>query len=186
MAEINKTEPNEFEKIGMNPFSSPIPGESMTVPQETRHAWESPAKFTTVEPVLKELFLQLTERETYIELLNMLNDETPIDELAQVILYKGMTSGLFNPDLMLMLIEPTMYLLIAIAEENDIEPNIYDGQDEELADYDNVKSQINKKKQDIRKDSVPSSILQRVKTLPKLEEMEQQSQPIEEPTEEVV
>jgi len=84
-----------------------------------------------------------------------------------------------------MVIEPTMYLLIAIAEENDIEPNIYDGQDEELADYDNVKSQINKKKQDIRKDSVPASILQRVKTLPKLEEMEQQSQPTEEPIEEV-
>jgi len=185
MAEINKTEPNNFEKIGMNPFSSPIPGESLTVPQETRHAWESPAKHTTVQPVMEELFLNLTEKETYIELLNMLNNKTPIDELAQVILYKGMTSGLFNPDLMLMLIEPTMYLLIAIAEENDIEPNIYDGQDEELADYDNVKSQINKKKQDIRKDSVPASILQRVKTLPKLEEMEQQQQPIEEPTEEV-
>ena len=104
MAEINKTEPNEFEKIGMNPFSSPIPGESLTVPKETRHAWESPARYTEVEPVLKELFLQLTARETYIELLNMLNNETPIDELAQVILYKGMTSGLFNPDLMLMLI----------------------------------------------------------------------------------
>ena len=178
MAEINKTEPNEFEKIGMNPFNSPIPGQSLTVPQETRHAWESPPRYTTVEPVLKELFLQITEKETYIELLNLLNNGTPIDELAQVILYRGMTSGLFNQDLMLLLIEPTMYLLIAIAEENDIEPNIYEGQDEELADYDNVKSQISKKKQDIKKDSVPSSILQRVKTLPKLDEMEQ-------PTEEV-
>ena len=178
MAEINKTEPNEFEKIGMNPFNSPIPGQSLTVPQETRHAWESPPKHTTIQPVMEELFLNLTEKETYIELLNLLNNGTPIDELAQVILYRGMTSGLFNPDLMLLLIEPTMYLLIAIAEENDIEPNIYEGQDEELADYDNVKSQISKKKQDIKKDSVPSSILQRVKTLPKLDEMEQ-------PTEEV-
>ena len=101
MAEINKTEPNEFEKIGMNPFNSPIPGQSLTVPQETRHAWESPPRYTTVEPVLKELFLQITEKETYIELLNLLNNGTPIDELAQVILYRGMTSGLFNPDLML-------------------------------------------------------------------------------------
>ena len=178
MAEINKTEPNNFEKIGMNPFSSPIPGESLTVPQETRHAWESPAKHTTVQPVMEELFLNLTEKETYIELINLLHNEAPIDELAQVILYKRMTEGLFNPDLMLLLIEPTMYLLIAIAEENDIEPNIYDGQDEELADYDNVKSQISKRKKDIRKDSVPASILQRVKTLPKVEELEEQ--PIEE------
>ena len=178
MAEINKTEPNQFEQIGMNPFNSPTPGESLTVSPETRHAWESPPQQTNIQPVMEQLFLQLTEKETYIELLNLLNNGTPIDELAQVILYRGMTSGLFNPDLMLLLIEPTMYLLIAIAEENDIEPNIYEGQDEELADYDNVKSQISKKKQDIKKDSVPSSILQRVKTLPKLDEMEQ-------PTEEV-
>ena len=77
-----------------NPFSSPIPGESMTVPKETRHAWESPAKHTTVEPVMEELFLNFTEKETYIELLNLLNNGTPIDQLAQVILYRGMTEGL--------------------------------------------------------------------------------------------
>ena len=104
MAEINKTEPNQFEQAGVNPFSSPIPGESMTVPKETRHAWESPAKHTTVEPVMEELFLNLTEKETYIELLNLLNNGTPIDQLAQVILYRGMTEGLYNPDLMLLLI----------------------------------------------------------------------------------
>ena len=183
MVEINKTEPNAFEKENINPFSSPIPGESMTVPQETRHTWESPAKYTTVQPVMEELFLNLTEKETYIELLNLLNNETPIDQLAQVILYRGMTEGLFNPDLMLMLIEPTMYLLIAIAEENDIAPIIYEGQDEELVTDETVKSQINKRKlgkREINKASVPASILQRVKTLPKLEEMEQPQQPIEE------
>ena len=104
MAEINKTEQNEFEKSNINPFNSPTPGESLTVSPETRHAWESPAKHTTVQPVMEELFLNLTEKETYIELLNMLNNKTPIDQLAQVILYRGMTKGLFNPDLMLMLI----------------------------------------------------------------------------------
>ena len=30
MAEINKTEPNQFEQVGMNPFNSPTPGESST------------------------------------------------------------------------------------------------------------------------------------------------------------
>ena len=69
MAEINKTEPNQFEQAGVNPFNSPMPGESMTVPKETRHSWESPPKHTTVEPVMEELFLNLTEKETYIELL---------------------------------------------------------------------------------------------------------------------
>ena len=49
-----------------------------------------------------------------------------------------MTSGLFNPDLMLLLIEPTMYLLIAIAEENDIEPVVYEGQDEDLVNDEDI------------------------------------------------
>ena len=80
---------------------------------------------------------------------------------------------------MLLLIEPTMYLLIAIAEENDIEANIYDGQDEELADNEDLKAQINKRKKEIKKDGIPSSILQRVKTLPKLDEMEQQPEKVE-------
>ena len=174
MAEINKTEQNEFEKANINPFNSPTPGESLTVSPETRHAWESPAKHTTVHPVIEELFLNLTEKETYIELLNMLNNKTPIDQLAQVILYRGMTKGLFNPDLLLMLIEPTMYLLIAIAEENDIEPVIYEEQDEDLALTETVDGQIKKEnltKRKINKDSLPPSILQRVKTLPKMDEL---------------
>ena len=177
MAEINKTEPNQFEQVGVNPFNSPMPGESLTVPKETRHSWESPPKHTTVEPVMEELFLNLTEKETYIELLNLLNNGTPIDQLAQVILYKGMTKGLYNPDLMLLLIEPTMYLLIALAEENDIEPVIYEGQDEDLAETETVQGQIKKEdlaKRKINKDSLPPSILQRVKTLPKMDEMKQE------------
>ena len=110
-------------------------------------------------------------------MLNLLNNGTPIDQLAQVILYKGMTEGLYNPDLMLLLIEPTMYLLVALAEENDIEPVIYEGQDDDLAETETVQGQIKKEditKKEINKDSLPPSILQRVKTLPKMDEMKQE------------
>jgi hypothetical protein len=47
--------------------------------------------------------------------------------MAQVILYKGYTEGLWNPDLMLSLIEPTIYLLINIADYADIKDyTLYD------------------------------------------------------------
>ena len=102
-------------------------------------------------------------------------NKQPVDEIAQVILYKGATSGLFNMDLMLMLVEPTMYLLIAIAEEYDIEPVIYEGQDVDLAekeDIDTVKKEtLGKQVGQVRKDAVPPSLLQRVKTLPEMEEL---------------
>ena len=181
MAEINKAEQNDFEKVGMNPFNSPTPGESLTKTPEERFAWEQPPKHNTVQPVMEEMFLQLTQKENYIELLNLLNNGTPIDQLAQVILYKGMTEGLYDMDLMMLLIEPTMYLLIAIAEENEIEPVIYEEQDNELVQEDELKNEINRqnlaKKMPVNKSSVPPSILQRVKTLPKMDEMQQQPPP---------
>ena len=181
MAEINKQESNEFEKQGINPFNNPTPGESLTRNPDERFPWERPPKFTEMKPAIEEVFLTLTEKEPLIELIGLLQDGQPIDELAQVILYKGMTSGTFNMDLMLMLVEPTMYLLIAIAEEYEIEPVIYDGQDDDLIteeDYlkgkqevEDSKETLGKKLPKIRKDSVPESLLQRVKTLPEKEEL---------------
>ena len=176
MAEINKTEPNEFEKANVNPFNSPTPGEGLTQSPEQKFPWEQPSKHTEVKPVMEEIFLQITERENLIELLGLLMNKQPVDEIAQVILYKGVTSGLFNMDLMLMLVEPTMYLLIAIAEEYDIEPVIYEGQDVDLAekeDIDTVKKEtLGKQVGQVRKEAVPPSLLQRVKTLPEMEELE--------------
>ena len=175
MAEINKTEPNEFEKANVNPFNSPTPGEGLTQSPEQRLPWEQPPRHTEVKPVMEEIFLQITERENLIELLGLFMNKQPVDEIAQVILYKGATSGLFNMDLMLMLVEPTMYLLIAIAEEYDIEPVIYEGQDVDLAekeDIDTVKKEtLGKQVGQVRKDAVPPSLLQRVKTLPEMEEL---------------
>ena len=175
MAEINKTEPNEFEKANVNPFNSPTPGEGLTQSPEQKFPWEQPPRHTEVKPVMEEIFLQITERENLIELLGLLMNKQPVDEIAQVILYKGATSGLFNMDLMLMLVEPTMYLLIAIAEEYDIEPVIYEGQDVDLAekeDIDTVKKEtLGKQVGQVRKDAVPPSLLQRVKTLPEMEEL---------------
>ena len=175
MAEINKTEPNEFEKANVNPFNSPTPGEGLTQSPEQKFPWEQPSTHTEVKPVMEEIFLQITERENLIELLGLFMNKQPVDEIAQVILYKGVTSGLFNMDLMLMLVEPTMYLLIAIAEEYDIEPVIYEGQDVDLAekeDIDTVKKEtLGKQVGQVRKDAVPPSLLQRVKTLPEMEEL---------------
>ena len=124
---------------------------------------------------MEEIFLQITEKENLIELIGLLMKKQPVDEIAQVILYKGITEGLFNMDLMLMLVEPTMYLLIAIAEEYDIEPIIYEEQDIDMADKEDMdtvkKETLGKQVGKVRKDAVPPSILQRVETLPEMEEL---------------
>jgi hypothetical protein len=172
MAEIDKAKPNQFEEQGMNPFNAPTPGESLTRDPEQKFPWERPPEINDVDTAIKEVFVMLTERKSLINLLGLLKDGQPVDEIAQMVAYRGMSVGKYNSDLMLLLLEPIMYLLIAIAEEYEIEPTIYEGMDNDIGDeedYDRAVAQ--KPKPQINKDSVPSSILARVKTLPSEEEL---------------
>ena len=176
MAEFDKAQPNQFEQRGTNPFNNPTPGESLTRDPEQKFPWEQPPQLTEVEPVIKEIFINITEKEKLLDLLHLLRKGTPIDELTQVILYRGMTQGIYNTDLMMLLIEPVMYLLIAIAEEYEIDPVIYEGMDQDIAeedDFDIAIAEKNKEEQGKRPTAknVPSSILARVKTLPSEEEL---------------
>ena len=60
-------------------------------------------------------------------------DGVPLMTITQVILFTEFQKGSWNPDLMLMLIEPTAYMLMALAERAEIPMVIYDG---ELEDED--------------------------------------------------
>ena len=53
MEELDKIQPNQFEKRGVNPFNNPIPGESLTRDPEQKFPWEQPVEFNDVEPVIK-------------------------------------------------------------------------------------------------------------------------------------
>ena len=172
MAEIDKAKANQFEEQGMNPFNAPTPGESLTRDPEQKFPWERPPEINDVDTAIKEVFVMLTERKSLVELLNLLNNGQPVDEIAQMVAYRGMSVGKYNSDLMLLLLEPLMYLIIAIAEEYEIDPVIYEGMDDDIMDVDSVTDSKQKlPKPEINKASVPSSILARVKTLPSQEEL---------------
>ena len=172
MAELDKTQPNQFEENRMNPFNAPTPGESLTRDPEQKFPWERTPEINDVDTAIKEVFVMLTERKSLVELLNLLNNGQPVDEIAQMVAYRGMSVGKYNSDLMLLLLEPLMYLIIAIAEEYEIDPVIYEGMDDDIMDVDSVTESKQKlPKPEINKDSVPSSILARVKTLPSQEEL---------------
>jgi len=117
MAEIKQ---NQFDEVGVNPFNAPVPGESLTSPSDMPKAWERPPEHSDVENAMEAIYMELTQENTLRKLIDMIDSDIPLDEIAQVVLYKGYTEGKFNPDLMLLLIEPTLYLLIAIADYGDI------------------------------------------------------------------
>ena len=127
-----KVKENQFDKVGVNPFNAPIPGESLTVSPDSKHSCENPPEYTNDEKALEALYFELTEIDTLRQLINIINDGVPLDEIAQVVLYKGYSEGKYNPDLMLMMIEPTIYLLIAIADYANIKDYVlYDGEDDD-------------------------------------------------------
>ena len=129
---VDKVKENQFDKVGVNPFNAPIPGESLTTSPDMKKAWERPPQYTNDEDALEALYFELTELDTLKQLINIINDGIPLDEIAQVVLYKGYSEGKYNPDLMLMLIEPTIYLLIAIADYADIKDYVlYEGEEDD-------------------------------------------------------
>jgi hypothetical protein len=170
--ELDKAKLNQFEEAGMNPFNAPTPGESLTQDPNQKFPWEQPPEINDVDSAIKEIFINLTEKSTLVELLNILKNGQPVDEIAQIIAYRGATVGKYNNDLMLLLLEPLMYLIIAIAEEYEIDPVIYEGMDNDIGDEEDYDRAVGQQpKPEIKKDSVPDSILARVKTLPSEEEL---------------
>ena len=130
-----KIEKNQFDEVGVNPFNAPIPGESLTASPDTPKSWERPPEFTDQEEAMRAVYMELTEQTSLRKIVDIINEGIALDELAQVILYKGYTSGKFNPDMMMLLAEPTIYLLIAIADYADIKDyTLYEGETEDDPD----------------------------------------------------
>ena len=176
---------NQFDEVGVNPFNAPVPGESLTSSPETPKAWEKPPEYTDQDEAMMAVYMILTEQSTLRGLIEIISDGIALDELAQVILYKGYTEGKYTPDMMLMLAEPTIYLLISIADYAEIKDyvlyNEEDGDpDTEIPGDDITPIDIDgdgipdepKTKVKPNKDSVSESLLSRIeKELPtKVEE----------------
>ena len=123
---------NQFDETGVNPFNAPIPGESLTDSPDTPKAWERPPQYTDEEDAMRAVYMVLTEQDSLRGLIEIISEGTPLDEIAQVVLYKGYVEGKYTPDLMLLLAEPTIYLLIAIADYAEIKDYVlYDGEDDD-------------------------------------------------------
>tara|TARA_R110000868_G_scaffold81143_1_gene229926 strand:+ start:390 stop:974 length:585 start_codon:yes stop_codon:yes gene_type:complete len=174
-----RLEKNQFDEAGINPFNAPVPGESLTTSPDTPKSWERPPQFTNEDDAMVEIYLRLTERDKLKSLIGIINDGIPLDEIAQVVLYKGYTEGQFNPDLMMLLIEPTIYLLISIADYADIKDYVlYEGEEDDSdttlpdddiepidMDGDGIPDKIKPSKEikEPTEDSVSASLLSKIK-----------------------
>ena len=123
------------EQPNINIFEGPVPGQSITASPDSKMPWDGPPEFAGLQEASQDLFLSLLEDETLRSIVNLLEEEVPISDIAQVILVNGYSQGKYNPDLLMMLIEPLMYMLMAIAEKFDIaDVKIYRGEEDDMDD----------------------------------------------------
>lgn len=121
-------------------FEKSIPGQSLTNSPENSYAWEKPPQYTSVKEAREAIFLNLLEPKTLKSVQELMITETPVNTIAEVVLTDGFRKGKFNPDMMLNLLEPTMFMLLSIAEKIGLDPKITREDDEFEIDDDETSS----------------------------------------------
>ena len=96
-----------------DPFSAPIPGQSLT-DEPGNYPWEHPPKNTDPETIVNDLFMRMTQPEALQEILVMLDAGIPVEAIVRVMVFTGFAEGEFNPDVGFIIIEPLMEAVATI------------------------------------------------------------------------
>lgn len=107
-----------------------IPGQSLTNSPDQPYNWERPAEYSNPREAMLYVFETLTVPETTTNILLSLGNGVGVVDIASITLYSGFLEGKWNPDLMTLLMEPTMYMIMALAEKADIPYSLEAGDDE--------------------------------------------------------
>jgi len=165
----------EYSQEAIDSFAQagrPIPGQSLTSNPDEPRPFERPPDFTNFKEALDFIAADLLLEENYTPIVLAMADGITVTDLAMQIGYVGFREGKWNPDLMMMLMEPLMYLLMALAEKAGIEYRIDDEDDDEDEDSileDRVKNISETLKAKARgkmpEGALPSDIVEKIKTL---------------------
>lgn len=171
-------EKNQYSQEGLaflGKMERPIAGQSLTNSPESKYAWEQPPKFVEMQPALDSMFLDLTEPDAYEAIVDLVDDGNSIADIAQIILYAGFEEGLYNPDLMMLLIEPSMYLIMSLVEKagrldytilKEDDEDYEEPTDEEISYLENILNKSKKKVEDNKKSvKLPNSISEKIEQL---------------------
>ena len=109
----------------------PIPGSSLTSDPNDPAPYEQPPEYVNVHEASEWLFSELIEKDRYDQLITALHEGIPIADVAQVILFTGFTQGKWDVNLMTLMIEPAMYIIMALAERAGVDFILHRDEDSE-------------------------------------------------------
>ena len=181
-------EDEEFEEF-RSTMGRPIAGQSLTNDPDNPAPFEQPPKFTELPSASLYLWEKITTPEVYVPAMEALSDGQPIMSLVQLVLKTEFQEGMFNPDLMTMLIEPLAYMFLALAERLDIDPVFYRGEEEDdeaeekIMDVSFEKEKLEEMKAASRAGRVPAGIItaEMKADLSELPELDLDNEPVPEP-----
>lgn len=151
-----------------------IPGQSLTNSPDQPYNWERPAEYSNPREAMLYVFETLTVPETTTNVLLSLSNGVGVMDIASIILYSGFLEGKWNPDLMTLLMEPTMYMVMALAEKSDIPYSLEAGDDKapvemspnkQVATLEQGINELDKMRQVAASRVSPQSVPQEVRTI---------------------
>ncbi len=142
--QMEQYDPKGIEVLA-NDTGRPIPGQSLTNNPDEPRPFEGAPEFTNFKEALDYIVGELLQEEVMIPIVSSIGQDIPISDVATQMLYVGFRSGKWNPDLLMMLIEPVIYVLMALCEKAGVDYKLYG--EEELEDTDEDKDEIRNLKQ---------------------------------------
>lgn len=186
-----------YDPAGIEALSNhrlPIPGQSLTASPDDPRPFEGQPEFTNFREALDATVIELVKEEVYMPLMKAISTGMPLTDIAMNILYSGFREGKWNPDLLMMLVEPLIFVLMALSEKAGIEYRITGDEEDDLDEEEkealsneklkHLKNVMNKKVNEVSsipEGAVPSNIMQRIQAKEVPESLLQRSaQPEEE------
>jgi len=184
----------QYEEAGLEALGRmqrPIPGESLMNDPENPQPFEGPPEFTDMREALDYILQGLLQEDTYISIVSSVNDGVPISDIVQQLLYVGFTEGKWNPDMVLILVEPLMYMIMALCEKAGVQYTIYRGEDQDFEEEDaeemlsksandlnSLEEAVQKKASgNITDASIPAELAQKIETFEVPEEVSLMAKP---------
>ena len=181
----NQLQFEEYDQEGIDALVNagrPIPGQSLTSSPEQRRPFEQPPEFVNFKEALDYTVAELLREEVYTNIVVGIGQGIPVADVALEIGYAGFREGKWNPDLMLMLIEPLVYVLMALCEKAGVEyrlssdPEIEEEMEEDDDDISILEAQAKNiaetietkvgKNKDIPAGAVPTNVMQQIESTP--------------------
>lgn len=122
----------EYYDVIMNK-GRPIPGSSLTSDPDNPAPYERPPEYVNIHKASEWIFGQLIQEENYKQLIQVLLEDMPVMDVTQVLLFRGYMEGKWDGNLMMLLVEPTAYIVLALAERAGVDPVIFRGEEEDEA-----------------------------------------------------